>query len=333
MSKMYNIIINPDTRENVSINSKAGKQIINKYNKGIYTKIVNPDTSRLVSVNGNAGKKVLKQYNQYRPNMINTYSTMRSLNNVKHVHFSLIKPKLLQLPSTTLSLQKSMIECSKCSKCNKCKGVYKCNCATKCKCKKVNVDKLLKSVYKEVNGYQITPKEKTLVDTNGSAVYGEITYQGINTLRKNIKFKKDDVFYDLGSGTGKVCLQIALQEQIYSVKGIELSSTRHSHAINALKKIKSQNINLLSDIEFIEQDMTEVDLSDATIVYLNSVCYNGESMKKLHDMFSDLNKLPKLHTIITFQDFSGPPSGFTNKKEIKVKCTWSTSVSIHIYTK
>ena len=41
--------------------------------------------------------------------------------------------------------------------------------------------------------------------------YGEVTYQGMEKLYDALDLKKDDVFYDLGCGVGKLVLYVALR--------------------------------------------------------------------------------------------------------------------------
>jgi hypothetical protein len=116
------------------------------------------------------------------------------------------------------------------------------------------------------------------------------------------------------------------------VCGVELSKTRYDNCMSASRKAKQQfGKDLLNRLSFIKDDMTTVNLKNATVIYMNSVCYNGESMTKLRNMFGNLRKLPNLRMIATFQDFSGPPKGFESAGTIQVKCTWSDAVTVNIY--
>ena len=65
---MYDYIVNPETKRNVSIHGKAGRNVLRNYVQRAggerYDIIVNPETKRNVSIHGKAGRKVLRNYVQ-----------------------------------------------------------------------------------------------------------------------------------------------------------------------------------------------------------------------------------------------------------------------------
>ncbi|GIL50971.1 hypothetical protein Vafri_7046 [Volvox africanus] len=86
-------------------------------------------------------------------------------------------------------------------------------------------------VFMSKHGYIIPKREAALVDiTGGSATYGEITVDGVMQLLRNVPLQQDDVLVDLGSGLGRLVLQVACSASLRRCVGIELSASRHKQA-------------------------------------------------------------------------------------------------------
>jgi tRNA G46 methylase TrmB len=88
----------------------------------------------------------------------------------------------------------------------------------------------------------ITDEERQEITNKGcSPVYGEILIPSLKTLLDDLNIKPTDVFYDLGSGTGKVTIQAYLDYPFKKAVGIELAPTRCNHSIDAKKELAAQN--------------------------------------------------------------------------------------------
>jgi SAM-dependent methyltransferase len=97
--------------------------------------------------------------------------------------------------------------------------------------------------------------------------YGEVTEKGVSQLIEYFSEyfdNPDGVFYDLGSGKGRLCIQVAKETNISKVVGIELHKERHLQAEELLKKSDVNNVS------FIEGDFLAYDLSDATIIFASN---------------------------------------------------------------
>ncbi len=163
----------------------------------------------------------------------------------------------------------------------------------------LNLDKhspVFYELFKDVNGFQLSQEDRRQNDAL-EYVYGEIEFVPFIALLSLVKPNSDTIFYDLGCGTGKAVIACAL---VYSVKksvGIELLPHLHLSASNQLKRLDSiKDYNLSTQIEFIQGNFLEVDLDEATYIFINSTSLFGSTWEIL---CSRLNKLPKLNTVIT----------------------------------
>ncbi len=186
-------------------------------------------------------------------------------------------------------------------------------------------------IYKEITGFNIAETERKMVtDKGGSPVYGEIKYDSLQTIFNDLNIKSSDVFYDLGSGVGKVIIQAYLNFPFKKVVGIELSPTRHNNALKAREELVKRNlINPNRKIEFIQGDIAELNLCDATVIYMCSTCYPVELMKKIAEKCSNLKKgmhVISLKSLPDYQDY-----GFILEKEYSLPMTWSEGSPVYVY--
>ncbi|EFJ49649.1 hypothetical protein VOLCADRAFT_120730 [Volvox carteri f. nagariensis] len=86
-------------------------------------------------------------------------------------------------------------------------------------------------VFMSKGGYVIPKREAALVEaTGGSPTYGEITGEGVTQFLRRVPLRPDDVLVDLGSGLGRLVLQVACSARLRRCVGIELSASRHEEA-------------------------------------------------------------------------------------------------------
>ena len=115
--------------------------------------------------------------------------------------------------------------------------------------------------------------------------YGEFTKKGvesyINYFKKNLT--KDDVFYDLGSGLGKMVIHIGECTDVKKSVGIEFSNERHNIAVDIKRKYANRN----NRISLINGDILKRNLRDATIIYFDNTCYSNESCEDIFNALPD----------------------------------------------
>lgn len=194
------------------------------------------------------------------------------------------------------------------------------------------INHFLSSLYKTVEGYSISPEESHLIKKcGGDPTYGEITREAVKILIDKIKPSEHDIFYDLGSGQGKMTIQMYLTTPVKKSIGIELSKNR----FDASEKFKQElaGLDLLNpqrSLEFYNKNIADIPLHDATIVYISSLCFPKELIKKITDNIKRDNK-NKLY-LITLSALSDN-QGFTLKEKLTLPMSWSNTSQVYIYIK
>lgn len=178
----------------------------------------------------------------------------------------------------------------------------------------------LENLYSNKSGYvRYAEGEREKYAEEGVHVtYAEMLYEGWKELIDLIEVGPDDVFYDLGSGVGKSCMQWFLEQPVKKVCGIEAMKVRHDIAAESLEQAKKDLPTRFSEgreIEFIHDNIFNCDLSDATIVYVCATCFPTDVMERLGKVLSGL---PKLKYIFSFKSIPSWPE----TKEITLTCTW-----------
>lgn len=178
---------------------------------------------------------------------------------------------------------------------------------------------------------------KTNSNRNHNLTYGEVVPESIEkeVLPELGDLDEDDVFYDLGSGTGKIPFQVALQTNVGASKGIEYAQIRHDAAEASLKRGASLTrhdvetaLNNVSD-QYVDSlcghnritsnrkgfaeelakeirrasnrlhlwrgDFCREDISDATVIFINNAVFEPDLMLSL---VAHLAKLPKLRKVV-----------------------------------
>lgn len=111
-------------------------------------------------------------------------------------------------------------------------------------------------------------------------------------LRDGEPLSSADTFADLGSGNGKLTLLMQLLAAPSRSIGVELSTTRHAQAVNALYKARCSGLlpRQASDgPQFICASMLDVNLHDATLIFVYDLCLDEEFLHRLErHMVSEL---------------------------------------------
>jgi len=234
----------------------------------------------------------------------------------------------------------------------------------------VGVERLIQELYHWYDGYDCSQAEtrgldNAVEDKNWlvrkmrgpeASVYGEVLPEGVqavlDTIEAEMPLSSSDVFYDLGSGTGKVCVQVSLMTPCKKACGIELSETRHKHALRALAEAKELSTNPQrrkeKEIEFLRDmveaentgrlvleqgDIMDLTYKDGTHIFAASTTWPDKLMSVITKNLS--TGLPKIKTFSTLRepedvDLNLHPHVYLWKK-IKVDVSWTDSAEMHIF--
>lgn len=106
--------------------------------------------------------------------------------------------------------------------------------------------------------------------------YGELSRKSVDTLFQTLGLtpaSPTKAFYDLGSGVGKIVMHAAIGGYAKQAVGVELNDGRHRSALSLLESVKIKDPRAASAITLLNADMLDVDLSSATVLYLNHACF------------------------------------------------------------
>ena len=189
--------------------------------------------------------------------------------------------------------------------------------------------KNIRRLYKDIDGHiDLGQKEKEKIRiARSSAVYGEITPAAAEKLIEYINFKPKDVFYDLGSGVGKLIIQAALLGGPKKLVGIELSSSRHKMAQTVLKQAQEEKLLKAKNVEFICGDILKRSLDEATVIYTCSTAFPGPFFNKVVNRIAQL----KPGTLFISLDEAKPNKRLEAVDVLRLDMTWKRRSPVYVY--
>jgi hypothetical protein len=130
--------------------------------------------------------------------------------------------------------------------------------------------------------------------------YGEVTGVGARQLAEEMGISSASkngeggvIFYDLGSGVARLVVQMIFDNPatIHKSVGVELSKERHDVASSALSRIRSSEYktDLLRKVELANADALEYNFSDATHIFISSLCFPRQVLEELQDIILTLD--------------------------------------------
>lgn len=165
---------------------------------------------------------------------------------------------------------------------------------------------IFNSLYGEINGYEISTaaRNSSGLDTS-KLLYGELPFETWVKIVEHIKPNLEGVFFDLGSGTGRVVMASHLVFNFRKAIGVELLKGLHDKACevkeNFEKNFKSQIANQVMghELSFINASLFDVDLTEADMIFMNHPFKDGEEFLRLEEKFlKELKSGTKIATII-----------------------------------
>lgn len=156
---------------------------------------------------------------------------------------------------------------------------------------------VFQQIYHNINGFVLSKQARQEHDSI-EYVYGEIEFLSFIALLSLTKPDDKTVFYDLGCGTGKAVLACAMVFPVNKSVGVELLPNLYFAACEQAKKLAliEGYAQQSQKIEFVLGDFLEVNLEDATMIFINSTALFNPTWEKI---CSRMEQLEKLTTVIT----------------------------------
>jgi len=198
----------------------------------------------------------------------------------------------------------------------------------KCLSSQAAIEKL-KDWYKGIKVFSTFDIDDIIIENKvDNTLYGEITYEGMQTLTKKLKLTSNDVFYDLGCGIGKLVIYMYLVNPIKKSVGIEMVSQRYKGADLALELLRKEGLlHCNRSLIFIHNNIRNEEFSDATVIFMSSLCFSNELMEELNQRFSKLKKGLRVISLIPL-----PENTRLSLKDIDhLPMSWNDTSRIYYY--
>ena len=162
---------------------------------------------------------------------------------------------------------------------------------------------IFEEVYKGENGYLVSfYVRKKLPKPDPNLTYGEVKFESFREILKKVKPGKGEIFYDLGSGTGKAVILASLLSPFKKIVGIELLEDLikvSERVLRRFKKIVKERFPklVLPQIEFVQGNFLWEDFSEADVVFVHSTCFSDELMESLTNRLENLKKGSRVITV------------------------------------
>lgn len=146
-------------------------------------------------------------------------------------------------------------------------------------------------------------------------LYGEISCAGVSGLFASdilqpILARSGFVFVDLGSGTGKMVTQVAIDHtQCRQAVGVELSATRHSAGVAALAEGVGRGwitAPQRARISLLHQNALDADAREANIVYLANYAFSDDLSQRIADSVLSVEAAPQLEIVLCLRELKSP---------------------------
>ncbi len=185
-------------------------------------------------------------------------------------------------------------------------------------------------LYSNINGYSVSNAARAAAGITEGLLYGELPFATWKGIVAKANPKHDAVFFDLGSGTGRVVMQSHLLFNFKKSIGIELLAGLHNEACDIAAKfaeeIEPDIREEIGDRELhlLNESFFDVDLSEADLILLNHPIKDRELFLKLEQKFlKELKPGTKIVTII--RALANP--AFKNIGSEKYQFSWGESTA------
>jgi precorrin-6B methylase 2 len=193
-----------------------------------------------------------------------------------------------------------------------------------------HAQEIFEQLYSGFSGYDIARNEKERMGLQQAATtYGEVIPPAFHDVMLAAAPKEGEVFFDLGSGTGKATFLAALTFPFSRVVGLELLPGLGDAARKVLSRYDAEIRPRLGPehqnqrIDFIDGDFLAADLSEADVLFAHGTCYGPELMAKLTHKLEELK--PGARVVMAGQTLASPELVFQKMKVMKTD--WGSALA------
>lgn len=185
-------------------------------------------------------------------------------------------------------------------------------------------------VYQHTQSYVKTESgEKSIQIQSGiNSTYGEMHYFSVKKLIHYLNITPEDVFVDLGSGLGKLALQVFIQSQAGKVIGIEALSFLNQQTYPVLPHAREKFPECWENnrvFKLIEDNFLTAHWEDPTIIYTCSTCFR---MDLLDAIGLKINDTPSVKQVLSLRPLP-TLNRFQLKRVFTVECSWDSALCYH----
>ncbi|MBI3336957.1 hypothetical protein HYZ98_05355 [Candidatus Peregrinibacteria bacterium] len=157
-------------------------------------------------------------------------------------------------------------------------------------------------LFSQSNGHTVSSQgrsrllgEGALKYSDGNFTYGEVTPEGMEQILAPAIPREGEVFYDLGSGTGKGVIFASTLFPFKKCVGIELLPDLHAVSQEVRDRFEREIKPAFGNgwdpnVEFRQEDFADSDFSDADIVFAHATCFEEGLMATLQRKFEALKE-------------------------------------------
>ena len=194
--------------------------------------------------------------------------------------------------------------------------------------KQLNEIKDIFSLYKKIN-----IKAPGFYVQNGYA-YSETNFLSFHKLLQKMSLHEMDVFYDIGSGIGKLVLHAYLKSKARKCIGIEKVYAKHVIARKILDEA-SKKFNFSSNriIDYVYGNLHYKDINDATVVYIGPNNFTQKSINEITQVLAKCKNLNKVYTLFELPEIYTLNLQKNMQASLKVETTHEGEKEVFCYVK
>lgn len=159
-------------------------------------------------------------------------------------------------------------------------------------------------------------------DFNSSYIYGEVNENDVIDVLESINNENINSFIDIGSGRGKLVLEISQHYRDIFCTGIEIQSHRYE---NSMEYLLQCNEIIQNTTEFICDNFNNIYLGNYDMIYCCNVIFSKNDNQKL---YNKLLSEAKGFVLLFDYDHSLKPYWL---ETYHIRSSWQKDVHMHLF--